>query len=213
VCVLCVCVLCVCVWFVSCAASPSGARWRHSHQANTHTKRPQTPQALVKLDALDNSRVLATLQRGAEASFAARGLAHSGGGGFFPPPAAAGAGAAAAGGGGQPWYAAGSHYGGGGGGGGSGAPDFRSAAAAALAAAGISGSHAAAAGGGELGTPRNPLVVTHAEPSFMSQVWRLLCEGGAYVCVHVCACVCVCVCACVVGGACRWAVPCLLPFP
>jgi hypothetical protein len=43
-----------------------------------------------------------------------------------------------------------------------------SSAAAALAAAGIGG--AAAAGGGEIGTNRNPLVITHAEPSLMSQV-------------------------------------------
>jgi hypothetical protein len=43
-----------------------------------------------------------------------------------------------------------------------------SQAAAALAAAGIG--NAAGGSGGELGTNRNPLVITHAEPSFMSQV-------------------------------------------
>lgn len=47
-----------------------------------------------------------------------------------------------------------------------------SQAAAALAAAGIGS--AAGGSGGELGTNRNPLVITHAEPSFMSQV-RAVC--------------------------------------
>lgn len=113
--------------------------------------------ALVKLDSLDNSRMFSTLQRGAEASFAARGLAAAppavaAAGGYYPPPAAA------------PWYAGG----GGGGAGGSGFGGMMgSQAAAALAAAGIGG---AAGGGGEIGTNRNPLVITHAEPSLMSQV-------------------------------------------
>jgi hypothetical protein len=119
--------------------------------------------ALVRMDALDNSRLLSTLQRGAEASFAGRGAAAAGAGGF-PPPAA---GASPAGAGGYPWYAAASG-GGGYGGGGGGPADFRAAAAAALAAAGIS--NAAGGAAGEIGSARNPLVVTHAEPSFMSQV-------------------------------------------
>lgn len=117
--------------------------------------------ALAKLDALDSSRLFATLQRGAEASFAARGLAAAppatAGAGYYAPPAAA-----------APWFG-----GGGGGGGGMGAQ-----AAAALAAAGIGGS---SSGGGDMGTNKNPLVITHAEPSMMSQVcytwccyrWRL----------------------------------------
>lgn len=102
----------------------------------------------------------ACLQRGAEASFAARGLAGAGSS-YLPPPAAA---AAASN---LPWYAAGPQaFGGGGGSGGGG---FGSAAAAALAAAGVSGANNSG-GGGELGSVRNPLVVTHAEPSLMSQV-------------------------------------------
>jgi hypothetical protein len=54
-----------------------------------------------------------------------------------------------------------------GGGGGGGFGGMGSQAAAALAAAGIG---SAAGSSGELGTNRNPLVITHAEPSFMSQV-------------------------------------------
>ncbi|KAF6262260.1 membrane AAA-metalloprotease [Scenedesmus sp. NREL 46B-D3] len=112
--------------------------------------------ALVKLDSLDSGRLYTTLQRGAEASFAARGLAGAAPSAAYPPPAAAGS-----------WFA-----GGGGGGGGGGAfGGMGSQAAAALAAAGIGN---AAGSSGELGTNRNPLVITHAEPSFMSQFARLL---------------------------------------
>eukprot|EP00878_Enallax_costatus_P018311 GHUV01019269.1.p1 GENE.GHUV01019269.1~~GHUV01019269.1.p1 ORF type:complete len:673 (+),score=167.71 GHUV01019269.1:211-2229(+) len=115
--------------------------------------------ALVKLDALDNSRLFSTLQRGAEATFAARGLAAAGppaaAAGYYPPPAAAAA----------PWF------GGGGGGGGGMGGGMGAQAAAALAAAGIGGS---SSGSGEIGTNRNPLVITHAEPSLMSQFARLL---------------------------------------
>ncbi|WIA14883.1 hypothetical protein OEZ85_001600 [Tetradesmus obliquus] len=110
--------------------------------------------ALVKLDSLDSGRLFSTLQRGAEASFAARGLAAAPPA-AYPPPAAAAA----------PWFA-------GGGGGGGGFGGMGSQAAAALAAAGIGS--AAGGSGGELGTNRNPLVITHAEPSFMSQFARLL---------------------------------------
>lgn len=50
--------------------------------------------ALVKLDSLDSGRLFSTLQRGAEASFAARGLAAAPPA-AYPPPAAAAA----------PWFA------------------------------------------------------------------------------------------------------------
>lgn len=43
--------------------------------ANTEEAMGEYVKALVRLDALDGSRLAATLQRGAEASFAARGLA------------------------------------------------------------------------------------------------------------------------------------------
>jgi len=128
--------------------------------ANTEEAMGEYLKALVRLDALDGSRLAATLQRGAEATFAGRSLAAAGGS-YLPPPAAAASN--------LPWYAAGTQYGSGGGGGGG----FGSAAAAALAAAGVSSANSQGAGG-ELGTPRNPLVVTHAEPSLMSQVCDLL---------------------------------------
>lgn len=128
--------------------------------ANTEEAMGEYLKALVRLDALDGSRLAATLQRGAEATFAGRSLAAAGGS-YLPPPAAAASN--------LPWYAAGTQYGSGGGGGGG----FGSAAAAALAAAGVSSANSQGAGG-ELGTPRNPLVVTHAEPSLMSQLARLL---------------------------------------
>ncbi|KAF8056381.1 FTSH5 [Scenedesmus sp. PABB004] len=128
--------------------------------------------ALVKLDALDNSRLFSTLARGAEASFAARGLAAAGppaaaaaaAGMYAPPPPPAGA----------PWYGGGAGAGGGYGAsaGGGGFGGMGSQAAAALAAAGLGGG--AGAGAGELGTNRNPLVITHAEPSLMAQFARLL---------------------------------------
>jgi hypothetical protein len=92
----------------------------------------------------------------------------------MPPPAAAAASS-------LPWYAAGAQYGGGGGSGGG----FGSAAAAALAAAGVSGANSSG-GGGELGSVRNPLVVTHAEPSLMSQVG---CSVQHSLRVLFCACV------------------------
>jgi hypothetical protein len=50
--------------------------------------------ALVKLDSLDSGRLYSTLQRGAEASFAARGLAAAAPPAAYPPPAAA-----------APWFA------------------------------------------------------------------------------------------------------------
>lgn len=122
--------------------------------------------ALVKLDALDGSRLLSTLTRGADAGFAARGLD---GLASASAPAAAAAAAAAAppAMGGAPWYAAGYGAGGGGGSGGGAGPfgGMGAHALAALGAAGLSGG----GGGGEIGTNRNPLVITHAEPSLMSQ--------------------------------------------
>lgn len=128
--------------------------------ANTEEAMGEYLKALVRLDALDGSRLASTLQQGAQASFAARGLAPAAAaaGGYMPPPAAAAAPN-------LPWYAAGAQYGSGGGGGGG----FGSAAAAALAAAGVAGGNSSSACG-DIGTPRNPLVVTHAEPSLMSQV-------------------------------------------
>eukprot|EP00879_Flechtneria_rotunda_P009716 GHRR01010165.1.p1 GENE.GHRR01010165.1~~GHRR01010165.1.p1 ORF type:complete len:675 (+),score=212.01 GHRR01010165.1:264-2288(+) len=123
--------------------------------------------ALVRLDLLDNSRLFAALQRGGPeaVSFAARGLAPAAAaaGGYYPPAAPAAAGA--------PWYA-GQIPGGNGGGGSNAFGGFGSQAAAALAAAGV-GSNSAA-GSGDIGTNRNPLVITHAEPSMMSQFARLL---------------------------------------
>jgi hypothetical protein len=104
--------------------------------------------ALTRLDRLDGSRLLSTLQRGAVASGAAA-----------PPP----------GGGSGAWYGAGAGGGGGGGGGaGTGLP-------AGIAAA-LGGGAAAAAGvdDGGVGTARNPLVITHAEPSMGAQVLRLV---------------------------------------
>ncbi|KAI8474590.1 MAG: peptidase family M41-domain-containing protein [Monoraphidium minutum] len=112
--------------------------------------------ALVRLDRLDGSRLAATLARGAEASYAA----------------AAGRGAAG-GGGGAPWYAAlaagapgGAAGAAGGGGGAAAGPGLPPGIAAALGGG----------GGGEdgVGTQRNPLVITHAEPSMVSQVLRLV---------------------------------------
>lgn len=123
---------------------------------NTEEAMGEYLKALVRMDAVDGSRLAATLQRGAEMSFAARGLAHASGS-YMPPPAAAAN---------LPWYAAAPQYGAGGSGGAPGGGSIGSAAAAALAAAGV----AAGNNGGELGTPRNPLVVTQAEPSLMSQV-------------------------------------------
>jgi ATP-dependent metalloprotease len=127
--------------------------------ANTEEAMGEYVKALVRLDALDGSRLAATLQRGAESSFAARGLASANN--YMPPPAAA-----SQAGSNLPWYAQGPQFGGGGGGGGG----LSGAAAAALAAAGVS--NANSSGGGDLGSQRNPLVITQAEPSLMAQVCR-----------------------------------------
>jgi ATP-dependent metalloprotease len=107
--------------------------------------------ALVRLDRLDSSRLMATLQRGAEGSYAGA------------------AAAAARGGGGAPWYAMAPGMGGGGGGAGAGG-GLPPGMAAAFGTAGAAGGDDA----GGVGTQRNPLVITHAEPSVMSQVLRLL---------------------------------------
>jgi hypothetical protein len=60
---------------------------------NTEATFGEYVKALVKLDSLDSSRLYSTLQRGAEASFAARGLAAAPPA-AYPPPAAA-----------APWFA------------------------------------------------------------------------------------------------------------
>jgi hypothetical protein len=60
---------------------------------NTEATFGEYVKALVKLDSLDSSRMYSTLQRGAEASFAARGLAAAPPA-AYPPPAAA-----------APWFA------------------------------------------------------------------------------------------------------------
>jgi hypothetical protein len=134
--------------------------------ANTEEAMGEYVKALVRLDALDGSRLAATLQRGAESSFAARGLASAGN--YMPPPAAA-----SQAGSNLPWYAQGPQFGGGGGGGG-----LSGVAAAALAAAGVS--NANSSGGGDLGSQRNPLVITQAEPSLMAQVRECWCRQVAH---------------------------------
>ena len=119
--------------------------------------------ALVRLDRLDNSRVLAALQRGASGSYGGAGAAAA-------PTAAAAASV--------PWYAAAMGGGGGGAGGGAGGGGGSAlpAGIAAALGAGGAGTAAAAAAADEaaVGTARNPLVITHAEPGLGSQVLRLV---------------------------------------
>lgn len=119
--------------------------------------------ALVRLDKLDNTRLLSTLQRGAVDAIGggARGLgglaaAARAAAADVSPAALAAAHAAPQ----APWYAAAPP--------GPGGFAFPPAAAAALAGAG------AATAGGALGTVKNPVVITHAEPSLLSQFARLV---------------------------------------
>lgn len=119
--------------------------------------------ALVRLDRLDNTRLLSTLQRGANGSFHPAAAAAAA---PRPPPEAYGPPAAAAA--AAPWYAASMPaFMGGGAAGGHG---LGAGAAAALGGAAV----AAAGDGGPVGTNRNPLVITHAEPSVTGQFMRLL---------------------------------------
>jgi hypothetical protein len=134
--------------------------------------------ALVRLDRLDNTRLLSTLQRGAvdamgkpRPGVTAAGGAGAGGylggmmGGVSPAMAAAGGAPAA-------WYASGAGMGGGGGGGGGGFSPALTALTGAAAPGG--GAGAAAAAATALGTQKNPVVITHAEPSLLSQFLRLI---------------------------------------
>jgi ATP-dependent metalloprotease len=128
--------------------------------ANTEEAMGEYVKALVRLDRLDNTRLLSTLQRGANGSFnpAAAAAQRAPPEAYGPPAAAAAA----------PWYAASM-------------PAFMGGGAAAGhglgggAAAALGGAALAAAGdGGAVGTNRNPLVITHAEPSVTGQFMRLL---------------------------------------
>jgi len=111
--------------------------------------------ALARLDRLDNSRMMSLMQRGMEAG-AGAGAARMGG-------YAAEAGASGAGG-----------------------PHMGFAASGAMAPGAMQQAAAAAAAGAEgaLGTAKNPMVMTFAEPSFSSQLWRTLRTlGGVFVMV------------------------------
>lgn len=97
--------------------------------------------ALVRLDRLDNTRLLSTLHRGAEQGLGPRAA-------MYAPPAPG------------PWsYPA-------------------AAAATAVPGPGFNPAALAGAGGGDvggvLGTVKNPLVITNAEPSLFSQIARLV---------------------------------------
>ncbi|GIL81777.1 hypothetical protein Vretimale_1381 [Volvox reticuliferus] len=147
---------------------------------------PNTPEtlseyvkALTRLDRLDSARFHALTQRGAglggsgavrqATDYAPSSSGYMGGWG-------SGAGGAGAGGGGG-YYGAGT----------AGGPSFAAGPAlggTSAAALGGSGSAAGAAADGVLGSTKNPLVMTFAEPSFSSQMWRTVRTlGGAFILV------------------------------
>ncbi|GLI69863.1 hypothetical protein VaNZ11_014580 [Volvox africanus] len=148
---------------------------------------PNTPdtlseyvKALTRLDRLDTARFHALTQRGGglggtgavrqATDYAPSSSSYMGGWG-------SGAGGAGAGGGGGGYYSAGSA----GGSSFAAGPALGGAGAAAL---GGSGSAAGAAADGVLGSAKNPLVMTFAEPSFSSQMWRTVRTlGGAFILV------------------------------
>ncbi|KAG2497754.1 hypothetical protein HYH03_004026 [Edaphochlamys debaryana] len=144
--------------------------------ANTPETLAEYVRALTRLDRLDASRFHAlTQQRGGSMAAASTSRPPAD---YAPQAFASGAG----GGWGSGSGAGGGYYGGAGGasGGFAAGPAMGAASAAALGGAGAAG----AAAEGTLGSPRNPLVMTFAEPSFSSQVWRTVRTlGGAFILV------------------------------
>ncbi|EFJ42764.1 hypothetical protein VOLCADRAFT_83523 [Volvox carteri f. nagariensis] len=143
--------------------------------ANTPETLAEYVKALTRLDRLDTARFHALTQRGS-------GLGGSGAvrqAADYAPSSSSytsswGSGAGSGGGG---YYGSGS----------AGGPGFAAGpalGAAGAAALGGSGSAAGAAAEGVLGSPKNPLVMTFAEPSFSSQMWRTVRTlGGAFILV------------------------------
>ncbi|GFR49889.1 hypothetical protein Agub_g11993, partial [Astrephomene gubernaculifera] len=143
--------------------------------ANTPETLAEYVKALTRLDRLDPARFHALAQRGGLAAGSAARQAsdyapstsafHSGGWGSGAGGGGAGSsGYYGAGGAGNAGFAAG--------------PALGAAGAAALGGAG------GAAAEGAMGSPKNPLVMTFAEPSFSSQVWRTVRTlGGAFILV------------------------------
>ncbi|PNW73682.1 hypothetical protein CHLRE_13g568400v5 [Chlamydomonas reinhardtii] len=156
--------------------------------ANSPESLAEYVKALSRLDRLDPSRFYAYTQRTGGLAAGARGAEYassSGGGSSTAPFFGSGGGGSSWGagssGGGGGYY--GSGAGAGGGGGGFAAGPALGAAAASAMGGGLGGAGAAAADG-VMGSPKNPLVMTFAEPSFSSQMWRTIRTlGGAFILV------------------------------
>ncbi|KAG2436521.1 hypothetical protein HYH02_011459 [Chlamydomonas schloesseri] len=153
--------------------------------ANTPESLAEYVKALSRLDRLDPSRFYAYTQR-------AGGLAGARGAAAEFAPSSSGSSAApffgSGGGSGGSWGsgagASGGGYYGSGAGGGGGGGSFAGGPALGAAAASAMGGAGAAAADGVMGSPKNPLVMTFAEPSFSNQMWRTIRTlGGAFILV------------------------------